>query len=142
MVGLCYALFLFILHRSEEKASMSIINPVELWPAITFAVLFTLILFVAKAAQIYLGERGIYITSFLSGLADVDAITLSLTQLSNGKEGIELSTAARAVVFATIANTLLKGVLILAAGSASLKRAMLPGILLIIGAAVLSVFLT
>ena len=141
-VGLAYALFLFILHRSEEKAEMRVTNPFELWPAITFGVIFTLILFIAKAAQIYLGESGIYLTSFLSGLADVDAITLSLTQLSDGKNGIQPATAAKAIVFATAANTFLKGVLVLGIGSAPLRKIVLPGFLLLVCGAFLAVFLT
>ncbi len=141
-VGLAYALFLFILHRSEEKAEMRVTNPFELWPAITFGVIFTLILFIAKAAQIYLGESGIYLTSFLSGLAVVDAITLSLTQLSDGKNGIQPATAARAIVFATAANTFLKGVLVLGIGSAPLRKIVLPGFLLLVCGAFLAVFLT
>lgn len=140
--GLAYALFLFILHRSDEKAEMRITNPFELWPAITFGAIFTLILFIAKAAQTYLGDSGIYITSFLSGLADVDAITLSLTQLSDGQSGILLSTAARSIVFATIANTFLKGMLVLGLGSASLRKIILPGFLFLICATILAVFLT
>lgn len=141
-VGLSYALFLFIIHQGDEKAEMRISNPFELWPAITFGIIFTLILFLARAAQTYLGESGIYITSFLSGLADVDAIALSLTQLSHGQNGINLSTAARAIVFATIANTFLKGMFVLCIGSAGLRRIILPGFLFLMCASILAVFLT
>jgi uncharacterized membrane protein (DUF4010 family) len=142
LIGAAYALFLFVLHRSESIPEMKIKNPFELWPAITFGIVFTLVLFVAQAAQIYLGESGIYITSFLSGLADVDAITLSLASLSHSTNGIQLSTAARAVVFATMANTFLKGVFVLSIGSPGLKRTILPGFLLLIGATMLAVFFT
>jgi uncharacterized membrane protein (DUF4010 family) len=141
-MGLVYALFLLRVHRSEEKAEMSVKNPFELWPAITFGVVFTFILFLAKAAQTYLGDSGIYITSFLSGLADVDAIALSLTQLSDGQNGIQPATAARAIIFATIANTFLKGVLVLGIGSAPLRKIILPGFLFLICGTVLAVFLT
>lgn len=141
-VGIVYALFLLRIHRSEEKAEMSVTNPFELWPAITFGIVFTLILFIAKAAQTYLGDSGIYITSFLSGLADVDAIALSLTQLSDGQNGIQLTTAARSIVFATIANTFLKGILVLGIGSSSLRKIILPGFLFLICGTVLAVLLT
>ena len=142
LAGAAYSLFLFILHRSERSAEMRIKNPFELWPAITFGIVFTLILFAAQAAQIYLGTSGIYITSFLSGLADVDAIALSLASLSHATSGIQLSTAARAVVFAIIANTFLKGVFVLAIGSPGLKRTIMPGFFLLMGATILAVFLT
>ncbi len=142
LAGAAYSLFLFILHRRERSAEMRIKNPFELWPAITFGIVFTLILFAAQAAQIYLGTSGIYITSFLSGLADVDAIALSLASLSHATSGIQLSTAARAVVFAIIANTFLKGVFVLAIGSPGLKRTIMPGFFLLMGATILAVFLT
>ncbi len=37
-----------------------------------------MILFIAKVAQVYLGNTGIYLSSFVSGFADVDAVALSL----------------------------------------------------------------
>jgi len=142
LIGLAYALFLFLIHRSDHKAEMNVKNPFDLWPAMIFGIMFTLILFVAKAAQIYLGESGIYITSFLSGLADVDAITLSLTQLSDGQNGILPATAARSIMFATVANTFLKGVLVLAIGSNPLRKVVIPGFLFLMSATILGVFMT
>lgn len=142
LVGAAYASFLFVLHRSERTPEMKIKNPFELWPAITFGAMFTLILFAAQAAQIYFGDSGIYITSFVTGLADVDAIALSLAELSHSSSGIAPATAARAVVFATLANTLLKGVFVFAIGSPGLRRTILPGFLFLTGSVVIAVFLT
>ena len=79
----------------------------------------------------YLGSKGIYITSLISGLADVDAITLSLTQLSLPKGGLGLAQAGRSIMLAAAANTLLKGLLVLVTGSVGLKRAILPGFIAI-----------
>lgn len=141
-VGLCYALFIFIIHRSDHKGAVRITNPFELWPSITFGVMFLIILFISRAAQTYLGDGGIYITSFLSGLADVDAITLSLTQLSDGDNGIQLTTAARSIMFACVANTLLKGAFVVGIGSPSMRKAILPGFLFIICATIIGVFVT
>ncbi|HNY66439.1 MAG TPA: MgtC/SapB family protein [Deltaproteobacteria bacterium] len=142
VVGLCYAAFLFMIHRSGHKAEVSVKNPFELWPAITFGVLFLAILFISRAAQTYLGDQGIYLTSFLSGLADVDAIALSLTQLSDGKGGIGLSTAARAIMFATVANTFLKGMFTLGFGAPAMRKTMIPGFLFLMCATILGVFIT
>jgi len=116
---------------------VSFVNPFELWPAFTFAVLFTMILILSKTAQMYLGNKGIYITSLISGLADVDAITLSLTQLSLPHGGLDLTHAGRAILLASVANTVLKGVLVLATGSPGLKRAILPGFLAMTGTTLL-----
>ena len=142
LAGAAYALFLFVLQRSERTTEMKIKNPFELWPAITFGVMFTLILFAAKTAQIYFGDSGIYITSFVTGLADVDAITLTLAELSHSASGIAPATAARAVVFATLANTMLKGVFVLVIGSPGLRRTILPGFLFLMVSVVIAVLLT
>lgn len=140
--GAFYAMFLFVLGRSEHSPQMKIRNPFEIWPAITFGIVFTIVLFVAQAAQIYLGDKGIYLTSFVSGLADVDAITLSLAGLSHETGGIPLATAARSLMFASLANTLLKGFFVLGIGSPELRRTILPGFLFLVVALVIAVFLT
>lgn len=141
-VGLAYALFLFVIHRSDHRAELSVKNPFELWPSITFGAVFLLILFASRAAQTYLGDSGIYLTSFLSGLADVDAIALSLTQLSDGENGILPATAARSIMFATVANTFLKGMFVMVIGAPALKKAILPGFLLLMCATMAGVFIT
>lgn len=140
-VGLLYCGYLYYaqdIQQDEETDTFQ--NPFELGPAITFGVLYAIILVVAHAARTYLGDAGVYLSSVASGLADVDAITLSMARLSQGEGGIDLRTAARAVVLAAAANTLLKGGLVLAAGSKELRRAILPGFVLMVVTAVLVVF--
>jgi uncharacterized membrane protein (DUF4010 family) len=141
-VGLTYSLFLFLIDRSNHRSAVRMTNPFELWPAVTFGVMFLIILFASRAAQTYLGDRGIYITSFISGLADVDAITLSITQLASSENGIQLTTAARSIMFACVANTLLKGMFVMGIGAPSMRKAILPGFLFIMCAAIIGVFIT
>jgi uncharacterized membrane protein (DUF4010 family) len=93
--------------------------------------LYGLILLVARAAQLYFGNTGVYVSSIASGLADVDAITLSMAELSN-QGSLDLETAARAIVFATMSNTVVKGSIVLSSGSAALRRAMVPGFVLML----------
>ena len=59
----------------------------------------------------------------------VDAITLSMAQLSKTAGGVGQSTAARAIVLATMANTAVKGGVVLISGSRTLRRALWPGFL-------------
>ena len=131
LAALIYAAYLFLSPHESDVEDVVVTNPFELRPAITFGLLFGLILFVAHAAQLYLGDTGVYISSFISGLADVDAITLSVAELSNSGE-LSQQTAARAIVIAILANTLVKGGIVLTSGSTSIKRALLPGFLLIL----------
>ncbi len=131
LAGLAYGVYLYFAPRSPEAGGVAVSNPFELGPAITFGLLYGLILLVARAAQFYFGDAGVYLSSILSGLADVDAITLSLAELSSSGN-LEPATAARAIVLATMSNTVVKGGIVLSGGSAALRRAVLPGFLLIL----------
>ncbi|MFU3621576.1 DUF4010 domain-containing protein, partial [Pseudomonas paraeruginosa] len=55
-------------------------NPFELLPALRFAALLSAILLLVEAGRRLFGDAGIYAVALLSGLADVDAITLSLAR--------------------------------------------------------------
>jgi uncharacterized membrane protein (DUF4010 family) len=96
----------------RKKVSEQVIklkSPFQLNPAIKFGLLFALVLLVSKISMIYLGSKGIFATSIISGLVDTDAITVSLSKLSSN--GLPLETAAIGITLATIVNTISKGVL-------------------------------
>jgi uncharacterized membrane protein (DUF4010 family) len=131
VAGLVYAAYLYLAPQEDDEEDVRITNPFELRPAITFGLLFGLILLVARAAQMYLGDTGVFISAFISVLADVDAITLSMAELS-GSGDITLQTAARAIVIAIMANTMVKGGIVISSGSGSIRRALLPGFILIL----------
>lgn len=61
-------------------------NPAQLQTALIFGGLYALILFAIAAAKDYFGESGLYIISIISGLTNVDAITLSLSNSLNSGE--------------------------------------------------------
>jgi uncharacterized membrane protein (DUF4010 family) len=134
-VGLAACLYLWFSSRSRERGEVSASNPFELGPAIQFGLLFAVILFVSKAAQVYLGDAGVYLSSVLAGLTDVDAITLSMARLAGAD--VSYSVAARAVTLAALANTVVKGGIAISLGSASLRRYILPifGAVLVVGGA-------
>lgn len=128
---LAYCGFLYFKKQaSENESADDFSNPFELKSALIFGLFYAVIILIANTAQLYFGDTGIYLSSIVSGLADVDAITLSMAELSQEGASIELSTAARAIVIATVSNTLLKGGLVIAAGSPSLRRVVIPGLLL------------
>ena len=62
-----------------------------------------------------MGERGIYLTSFFSGLFDVDAIVVSMSNLA--KNGLDKPTAALAIIIATVTNTFSKCLIFLFLGN-------------------------
>jgi uncharacterized membrane protein (DUF4010 family) len=82
-------------------------NPFRLRPALIFGAVFAVVLLVSESANTWFGESGIYATAFLSGLADIDAITLTLSALeAEGK--ISPTVATTGIVIGAIANTLTK----------------------------------
>jgi uncharacterized membrane protein (DUF4010 family) len=130
--GLAFCIIYYFAQRTAQESDVEVSNPFELGPAIKFGLLYAAILLVAKVAQYYFQDAGVYVASVVAGLTDVDAITLSMAELSGAPGGVSLSTGARAVVLAVIANTIVKGGIALTTGSGTLRRALLPPLLLML----------
>ncbi len=95
-------------------------NPLGLNLAIKFAALFALIVLASRAAVHYYGTAGIAWVALFSGLTDMDAIAISLSQLvSDG--GLDDATAAHSICIAACANTGLKWLFALCIGSRHLR---------------------
>jgi uncharacterized membrane protein (DUF4010 family) len=139
--GLAFCGFYYFAQRTSEGGDIKLANPFELGPAIKFGILYAVILIVAKAAQFYFQDAGLYAAAAVAGLADVDAITLSMAELAGAEGGVAIPTAARAVVLAAISNTLVKGGIALFAGAATLRRALLPPLLAILAVSAAVAFL-
>ena len=132
--SLVYCGYLYRMQATDEQDEpQTVSNPFRLVPAITFGVLYAIILVVSNGAQAYFGDAGVYLSSVVAGLADVDAITLSMARLHESGD-LAPATATRAIVIAAAANTVLKGGIVALAGTRGLRRAVLPGLLLIVGA--------
>ncbi len=135
--GALYAVYLYFTQKAIDEEELELSNPFELGPAIKFGLVFALVLLISKATEVYLGTKGLYVSSFLAGLADVDAITLSIADLTRNSNGISLEVGKRAIVLAAIANTASKGALVISLGSRRLRKVVWPafGIILAIGLA-------
>lgn len=131
IAGLLYSFWLYRKQKFDETGEVSVSNPFELGAAIKFGLLYGVVLLISRTAQIYFGDTGIYVSSILSGLVDVDAITLSMAQLSKHGE-ISMETAELAIVLAAMSNTVVKGGIVLVTGTMALRKAILPGFLLIL----------
>jgi uncharacterized membrane protein (DUF4010 family) len=111
-------------------------NPFELSEAIKFGLFFGMVTVVARAAEVYLGETGLYIAGALAGLTDVDAISLSMANLA-AAEPENLTVAARTILIAVVSNTLVKTGMAVFLGAPALRRTLLLATLpLLIAAAV------
>jgi uncharacterized membrane protein (DUF4010 family) len=123
--------------RSKEKAEVEPThNPFELGDAIKFGGLYAVVIFVAKAAQLYFGDTGLYLAGALAGLTDVDAIALSMANLAN-QDPASSTVAARTVVIAVVSNTMVKCGMAIWLGSSSMRKTMIPItiVLALVGAA-------
>ena len=123
--------------RSAGRHSVSAgDNPFELRQAIRFGVLFGVVTFAAKAAQVYLGATGLYLAGAIAGLTDVDAIALSMAQLAAADPASAVP-AGRAIVLAVTSNTLFKAGMVVSLGAPALRRIVLAaaGVLLAAAAA-------
>jgi len=121
-----------------EVASDAI--PFELSKALRFAMLFAVVTFVARGAEVWIGERGLYLAGALAGLTDVDPVILSMSDLAKRTPDSTLA-AGRAVVLAVVANTLVKGAIASFAGSSALRNVALPLTIGIAAVGVVAAFL-
>jgi uncharacterized membrane protein (DUF4010 family) len=121
--------------RSQETGVVTAgANPFELGEAIKFGLLFGVVMVVAKAAEVYMGETGLYLAGAVAGLTDVDAISLSMANLATADAG-SLKVAARTIVIAVLSNTLVKTGMAVFVGTPALRRALLLATLLVLLAA-------
>ena len=104
-------------------------NPSELKPAIWFGALYA----VLAAAQDLLGDTGLYAAAFLSGLPDVDAITLSTARLV-ATEGLDPSTGWRVILVGALSNLVFKLAMAASLGSREFARRL--GMLVVVALAV------
>jgi uncharacterized membrane protein (DUF4010 family) len=102
--------------------------------------LFGVITFVAKAAQVYLGDAGLYLAGAIAGLTDVDAIALSMAQLAHA-DPANAHPATRTIVIAVASNTLFKAGMVAFLGAPALRNAILGATAVIVAAAVVVAWL-
>lgn len=96
-------------------------NPFELWQAVRFGLAFGVVILAARAAEVYLGTRGLYLAGALAGLTDVDAISLSMANLVH-EDGARMTAAATTIVIAVVSNTLVKTGMAVVLGAPPLRR--------------------
>jgi uncharacterized membrane protein (DUF4010 family) len=91
-----------LLERSEPVLPTTS-NPAELKTALGFGALYALVLLAAAWLSDFAGSRGLYVLALVSGLTDVDAITLSSLRLFS-LDRLALDVAVTAIGIAMLAN--------------------------------------
>ena len=91
---------------ATEHPQLQIKNPFDLGTVLQLAALIAAILLLAKLVATQAGNAGLFLLAAISGIADVDALTLSMARLS----GVQVSAAdaATAILVAASVNTVSK----------------------------------
>jgi uncharacterized membrane protein (DUF4010 family) len=100
-------------------------NPAELKTALSFGLLYCLVLFISAAVTEQFGESMLYPIAAISGLTDVDAITLSIGRLFV-ESRIDTDIAWRVIFVASLSNLAFKAGVVAVIGGAHLRRRLVP----------------
>ena len=101
--------------RRGAQADLPLKNPFELIPAFVFAVVYAVVVLVAKVGSERYGSAGLLATGAIAGTVDVDAVTLTAARLfGTGTAG---DVVVRAAVIAVATNSVAKTVIAFATGT-------------------------
>jgi uncharacterized membrane protein (DUF4010 family) len=121
--GVGFGLWHWLARRTHKQpvATPKIHNPLGLGIAIKFGLLYAAVAFLVKTATALQLTAGLLPLSFLSGLTDMDAISLLMVNsLHDGSVAAQL--AARCVLIGAVANSMVKAGFAISLGSPVLRR--------------------
>jgi len=101
------AAFLFLRGNREEMPVPS--NPAELKSALVFGLIYALVTLAVAAVKQHFGADALYAVAVISGLTDMDAITLSLARMVEANQ-LEPNNAWRLILAASLSNFVFKGI--------------------------------
>ena len=120
-IGLAGAYLLWLLGNGGEDSPEElegIANPVELKTALTFGAVLAVVLLVVHYLKMWIGTNGVFAASALSGMTDVDALTISVSTLVS--DDLTAANGAIAIFIAASVNTAVKAGISIAVGGKSL----------------------
>jgi uncharacterized membrane protein (DUF4010 family) len=135
--GVLICLLLWYRTGKEQVDEVPHKNPFELAPALSFGLLYAVIIFVTKLLDNLEVGGGTYIVSIVSGLTDVDPITLTMSQIAKDDPS-KMSEATIAITLAAFSNTFLKAGLVFFLGSKKLRWITIGGLAIIVTAGAIS----
>lgn len=126
VICLGFILWYRMQYRERGKGEEEVVfrNPFEIGTALKFGAIYAAIRIAAALALKYYGQKGLFTAAILSGVAETDAITLSIARMAQGAGAIEVSprVGAMAVTLAAVMNTIFKGSLAIALANSETKR--------------------
>lgn len=97
----------YFITRKEKATLPEQHNPAELKPAFIFAIIYAVIKLAVAYANDQFGHAGLYVVGIISGLADMDAITLSTSRMV-GNQQLDAGTGWRIILIAAMSNLVFK----------------------------------
>ena len=107
VTAVAVAAFLFLRGNGEEMPEPG--NPAELKSALIFGLIYALVTLVVAAVKEHFGASALYAVAIVSGLTDMDAITLSLARMVESNH-LESVNAWRLILAASLSNFVFKGI--------------------------------
>jgi uncharacterized membrane protein (DUF4010 family) len=105
--------------RKSEANFPPQLNPSQMKIALIFAAAYAVVLLGTAAARDYFGTTGLYVAVLIAGSTDMDAITLSVSQMA-GSGSVTGSTGWRLIMAGALSNLVFKAVIIATLGSRKL----------------------
>jgi uncharacterized membrane protein (DUF4010 family) len=106
-----------------EGGQLHLTNPFDLSTVLKFGLLLTAITAATKLLARVGSGQGVYVLALFSGIADVDAMTLSMSRLASDPASVEL--AANAILIVVAVNTVAKAVIGWLTGGAEFGKRMM-----------------
>lgn len=135
------SLLLLAFNRGKNVKVPQQKNPTNLRSALIFAGIFVIVRFGVELGKRYFGSKGLFVVAALSGLVDMDAITISTAQMATSGE-IDATTAWKMILVATMSNNVFK--FLMTAGIANRRTTLWAGVVfglsIVLGAALLVFF--
>jgi uncharacterized membrane protein (DUF4010 family) len=117
-VGCILSFLIWKNKKREQKVNLS--SPLALKSAFGFGIFFVVVLFLSRFVENYVGDAGILLLAFVTGLVEVDAININLATLAIAT--ISPTIAVYGIILASLSNTISKWFLTRYFGTHELSR--------------------
>jgi uncharacterized membrane protein (DUF4010 family) len=105
---------------TESSSEVKLKNPIDLGSALGYGAVLAVLFVLIRAVEAWFGNAGIYALAALSGITDVDAVSLSLAQATQADLPLKVGTTG--ILIAAMVNTLVKAILATVIGGWKLAR--------------------
>jgi uncharacterized membrane protein (DUF4010 family) len=124
-IGLVLAALQYRRQKSEPGEAMALGNPVELGRAAMLALIFAVVIVVARVAQERMGTAGLWAVGAIGGLVDVDSVAVAVARVRQDASAA-IEAASGAYLLATTSNLVFKSGVVVVTGGAELARRVIP----------------